>query len=441
MTRRGGGGGVISGGGGSDGVGYDLVQDEGSGLTKRGTMDFVGAGVVATDSGSKTVVTIAGGGGVGNTVQLSQTGTWVDPTVDTLPVTTTGGGTTGGMLLTDGTTLYYIGGVEGEPTDVWVDAIYTAPRSDPSNWTKTGSTIPVALSHAYHYIVGDNAYIAGGKTGPNIGDVVDTIYTAALSDLTSWSLVVGKTLPVAQNTGEHDCQMLAVGTDKIWIWGGIITVTDKQEIYSATFAAPTTWTDTTVTFPDPRMGSPGSYMVGDRMYHVCGGNIGATFGEDDIYSCPISDMTNWTKHSELFPAALFGPVVWISGDTIYVAGGATSGGAAATAIYAASALAPTTFRVAGTLTTGVTGSASCIGSDGTVVLVGGDTAAGAHIDDIQQTSGTVGASLTSETSLPSDYNPALAVLNDGTRTAIRSGERFGIQAWLHNKGRTGFGIA
>ncbi len=439
MTRRGGGGGVISGGGGSDGVGYDLVQDEGSGLTKRGTMDFVGAGVVATDSGSKTVVTIAGGGGgVGDTVQLSQASIWVDPRVDTLPVTTTGGGSVGGALLTDGTTLYLIGGVEGEPTDVWVDAIYTAPRSDPSNWTKTGSTIPVALSHAYHYIIGDNAYIAGGKTAAST--YVDTIYTAALSDLTSWSLVVGKTLPIAQANGGHDSQMLVVAEDKIYIWGGV-TSTDLQEIYSATFAAPTTWTDTTETFPDPRMSAPGSYMAGDRIYHICGGDVGVSFGNTDIYSAPLADVTKWVKHAEVFPAALFGMSCWISGDTIYVAGGATDGGAAKSVIYAASVFAPTTFRTVGNLTAGVLVSAACIGSDGTVVLVAGESAAGAHIDDIQQTSGTVGASLTSETSLPSDYNPALAVLNDGTRTAIRSGERFGIQAWLHNKGRTGFGIA
>jgi hypothetical protein len=45
------------------GGGYTTVQDEGSPLTQRSTIDFVGAGVTATDDGSKTVVTIPGGGG------------------------------------------------------------------------------------------------------------------------------------------------------------------------------------------------------------------------------------------------------------------------------------------------------------------------------------------------------------------------------------------
>ena len=39
---------------------YDTVQNEGSNLTQRSTIDFIGAGVTASDDGSKTVVTIPG---------------------------------------------------------------------------------------------------------------------------------------------------------------------------------------------------------------------------------------------------------------------------------------------------------------------------------------------------------------------------------------------
>jgi hypothetical protein len=55
---------AASGGGSSeyDG-GYNLVQDEGVPLTKRTTIDFTGAGVTCTDTGSKTSCDIAGGGG------------------------------------------------------------------------------------------------------------------------------------------------------------------------------------------------------------------------------------------------------------------------------------------------------------------------------------------------------------------------------------------
>mgnify|MGYP000160790730 FL=1 len=53
------------GGGGSsdyDG-GYNLVQDEGVSLTKRSTINFVGAGVTCVDSGGVTTCTVSGGGG------------------------------------------------------------------------------------------------------------------------------------------------------------------------------------------------------------------------------------------------------------------------------------------------------------------------------------------------------------------------------------------
>lgn len=50
-----------SGGGG----GYNLVQDEGSNLTARTTVDFTGAGVTCTDTGAKTACDIPGGGGSG----------------------------------------------------------------------------------------------------------------------------------------------------------------------------------------------------------------------------------------------------------------------------------------------------------------------------------------------------------------------------------------
>ena len=66
---------ATSGGGGSsdfDG-GYNVVQDEGAPLTKRTTIDFTGAGVTCTDTGSKTACDIPGGGGGASQSPLSIT--------------------------------------------------------------------------------------------------------------------------------------------------------------------------------------------------------------------------------------------------------------------------------------------------------------------------------------------------------------------------------
>lgn len=61
---------LLSSSGGSGGSsdfdgGYNRVQDEGVDLTKRATIDFTGAGVTCTDTGSKTQCTISGGGSGG----------------------------------------------------------------------------------------------------------------------------------------------------------------------------------------------------------------------------------------------------------------------------------------------------------------------------------------------------------------------------------------
>lgn len=58
---------AASGGAGSsdyDG-GYLVVQDEGGSLTRRSTIDFTGAGVTCTDTGSKTACDIPSGGSGG----------------------------------------------------------------------------------------------------------------------------------------------------------------------------------------------------------------------------------------------------------------------------------------------------------------------------------------------------------------------------------------
>ena len=51
---------ILEYGGGAGG--YNLIQEEGTSLPARTTIDFQGAGVTATDDGTKTIVTIPGGG-------------------------------------------------------------------------------------------------------------------------------------------------------------------------------------------------------------------------------------------------------------------------------------------------------------------------------------------------------------------------------------------
>lgn len=70
---------------------YETVQNEGSNLTQRSTIDFVGAGVTASDNGSKTVVTIPGPVATTNYGLFAQTAN--SPTIT---------GTTSELTLIDG---------------------------------------------------------------------------------------------------------------------------------------------------------------------------------------------------------------------------------------------------------------------------------------------------------------------------------------------------
>jgi len=48
------------------GSGGHIIEDEGSPLAQRATLNFVGSGVSVIDSGGKTVVSVSGGGGIGS---------------------------------------------------------------------------------------------------------------------------------------------------------------------------------------------------------------------------------------------------------------------------------------------------------------------------------------------------------------------------------------
>lgn len=58
-------GGFTPGIGSSSGGGYSTIEDEGTPLTQRSTVNFTGAGVSCSDSGGETVCNVTSGGGGG----------------------------------------------------------------------------------------------------------------------------------------------------------------------------------------------------------------------------------------------------------------------------------------------------------------------------------------------------------------------------------------
>ena len=253
----------------------------------------------------------------------------------TIPSSTIPGtGNFHGSLFSTDTDLYICGGSDGGTHD----AIWKASRATPTVWVVTGSTLPVGSRNAYHYQVGGNAYIVAGYDGASTETT--QILTASMSDLESWS-VSGDTFPVAQFNGGGASQSLAVGSDKIWIWGGRVGGTGNSNIYSATHAAPTVWTDTGFNHPTAGNGSydAGSYRVYDKIY-----SIGGIDAPTDTWVADITDLTSWSAGTP-FPEGSRGTRIAVIGEYIYTVGALIYSSAADDRIYRAHVSDPTNFEL------------------------------------------------------------------------------------------------
>ena len=327
-----------------------------------------------------------------------------------------------GMVFASSTTLFYCGGTDASDA---TNTIWTAPKSDPDNWSVSGNTLPTALFGAWYYTIGSTAYIVGGRTTG--GGDVNTILTAPTSDLTDWT-THGDTFPVGAFMGFGD-QMLIVDkvAGKIWIWGTRTTTVFSDTVYSATTAAPTIWTDSTKNFAAAR-GEAVTFRIGDIVY-CCGGLNAGT--HDDIYTAHISDLGDWSTLAGELPANLRGAIAAVVGDTVYFIGGQSS------IIYAAPASSPVDFKKVGDLPTSQLGHRIVFSGDGVISILGGND--GAVTSAIAETIGGHAAYILGTAS--SNNNSVPVTLRDGTPSVYRNSERIGVHSWFTDDGESGIGLA
>jgi len=224
--------------------------------------------------------------------------------------------------------IYLFGGHNGS---AYTNTIYTAPVTDPTNWTNTGKILPSNLYMSQLVTVGNNLYLLGGYDGSAATNV---IYTASISDPTTWTVVPGKTLP----DNIHSSQLVTVG-NSLYLLGGNNGSTATNVIYSASVADPTTWTNTGKTLPG-NLYSSHIATVGNNLY-LFGGYNGSAY-TNVIYSAPVADPTNWTNTGKTLPSArAYGQLITI-GDSLHLLGG-YNGSASVSAIFTASTTDPTTW--------------------------------------------------------------------------------------------------
>ena len=204
---------------------------------------------------------------------------------------------------TIGNTIYLFGGsVAGTVSN----KIYSAPVSNPTNWTDTGSTLPGALYLSQIAVIGSNIYLFGGNTGTSSS----VIYTASVANPLSWSSAGN--LP----TTLHGASLAIIGS-YVYLFGGNTGAGGNTTIYRASLSSPTSWA------------SAGSIPAALQYSSIAViGNYVYMFGGDSssaILRAPVSNPTSWTNMGNLLPSTLGYSTLQIIGNYVYLLGGYNSG--------------------------------------------------------------------------------------------------------------------
>ena len=212
---------------------------------------------------------------------LANPADWID-TGATLPSVLYGAA----LAIVDGY-IYLFGGNNGQmdtPSFAAVNTIYSAPVSNPLDWSDTGSTLPRKLQYSHLGMYDGNLYLFGGH---EIGASSTVILTASASDPTLWT-VAGGSLPLPLY-GSCLAQI-----DGYWmLFGGNITPdTPSAAIFSAPVTSPTTWS-----------------FDGYLPYQTSFSQF-VTMGNDGYIIGPMNGQTPFTGFTPIIQCHLSDPSVW-----------------------------------------------------------------------------------------------------------------------------------
>lgn len=201
---------------------------------------------------------------------------------------------------------------------------------NPILWEEVaGKTLPAAVRTFGYTVVGEKAYIYGGYDGA--GGLSTSIYTASLSDLTTWG-TSPNSFPVGTaytTIVRHD--------NYLYMFGGTFT-TVSAKIYSASVARPDTWSDTGYTIPEAINAT--SITVVDDKIVILGGSTAAGVSTDKIFSASITSPLNWGTSPNVLPVPTKLAALANNGSSLCLYGGITTGEVGTTAIQYASVGSP-----------------------------------------------------------------------------------------------------
>lgn len=188
------------------------------------------------------------------------------------------------------------------------DKIYYARVENPADWFDTGATLPTTLYGASLAIVDGYIYLFGGNTGINFGlDPIDNIFSAPVSNPLNWTDHGPGLLP-------RKLHYSAIGMDgyNLYLFGGKEPNIATDIIFTASTSDPLTWTDTGAKLPYKVYGGLFAEVNGNWM--LFGGQLSPDVPTNTIITASVGSPLTWTITGLLPWSCSFGQFVNIGGD-------------------------------------------------------------------------------------------------------------------------------
>jgi hypothetical protein len=187
--------------------------------------------------------------------------------------------------------------------------IYRADLNNPADWTDTGATLPSVLYGAALAIVDGYIYLFGGNNGqmdtPSFA-AVNTIYSAPVSNPLNWTDTLA-TLP-----RKLQYSHLGMYDGNLYLFGGHEIGASSTVILTASTSDPTLWTVASGSLPVPLYGSCLAQL--DGYWLLFGGNITPDTPSATIFSAPVTSPTTWSFDGYLPYKTSFSQFVTMGND-------------------------------------------------------------------------------------------------------------------------------
>jgi hypothetical protein len=187
--------------------------------------------------------------------------------------------------------------------------IYRASLNNPADWYDTGAILPTDLYGASLAIVDGYIYLFGGNNGQADAfslAAVDTIFSAPVSDPLNWTNH-GSLLP-----RKLQYSNIAMYNGQLYLFGGREVNISSNVIFTAPASNPLDWIDTGQTLPVRLYGS--CFGMINNQWYLFGGNLTPDLPSAGIWSAPVSSPTTWAFDGYLPYETSFSQFITIGND-------------------------------------------------------------------------------------------------------------------------------